>query len=456
MVNNKPFRIGVAFIIMALVATIGYVIVRAGHAATNNADFNSDGTVGITDLSILASNFNKTGLTHAQGDANGDGSDNITDLSILASQWGTTTTPPTSYVTRQNTQLMLGGKPFHYMGFNDYPANVRGNCISGKATPGISTDLTNIDNGTGGKVKVMRAWFYQHLATTNGGRDWTAFDNTLAVAQAHGYKVIATLASGWGSCENNTWTDNSGSPGGDGYRDISFYMGGYKNRSLYDNGRNPDSGGDGATYYQWIQEVAGRYKNNSTIMMWQMINEGNGGTWAANANGNYPCQSASNGTTPTQAILSWENDVIPLMKSIDPNHLINVGMSNNSCGTSPSGGGSSAFAQINNVAGNDVCEYHDYQPGGIPTNLSSVLAACNAIGRPINIGEEGVDISNGTTLAQRASTFSTKFSAQFGAGIAGIEVWVWDSGPNGLDSHYQVMPGDPALSVMAQYGSGTP
>lgn len=75
--------------ISAILAFGGIYLVFRSHAATNNADFNNDGTVNITDLSILASHWNQTGLTQSQGDANGDGAANIIDLSILATQWGT-------------------------------------------------------------------------------------------------------------------------------------------------------------------------------------------------------------------------------------------------------------------------------------------------------------------------------------------------------------------------------
>ena len=51
-------------------------------------DVNGDGTVNIVDLSIMASNWGRTGATATQGDLNGDGTINILDLSILATNWG--------------------------------------------------------------------------------------------------------------------------------------------------------------------------------------------------------------------------------------------------------------------------------------------------------------------------------------------------------------------------------
>lgn len=56
----------------------------------SDGDLNNDGKVNISDLSILASNWGKTGMTYAQGDINGDSVVNIQDLAILAENWGDT------------------------------------------------------------------------------------------------------------------------------------------------------------------------------------------------------------------------------------------------------------------------------------------------------------------------------------------------------------------------------
>jgi hypothetical protein len=53
-------------------------------------DVNSDNVVNIFDLSIMLSNWGRTGMTPAQGDLNSDNAVNIFDLSILLSNWGKT------------------------------------------------------------------------------------------------------------------------------------------------------------------------------------------------------------------------------------------------------------------------------------------------------------------------------------------------------------------------------
>lgn len=84
----------------AFAAVGSYVIFFSKASPTIAADFNSDGTVNIFDLSILASNWNRTAATNAMGDANYDNTVNIFDLSMLASQWGQTGNPtPTPSIT---------------------------------------------------------------------------------------------------------------------------------------------------------------------------------------------------------------------------------------------------------------------------------------------------------------------------------------------------------------------
>lgn len=51
-------------------------------------DVNGDNAVNALDLSVLATNWSRTGATRAQGDLNGDGTVNALDLSILATNWG--------------------------------------------------------------------------------------------------------------------------------------------------------------------------------------------------------------------------------------------------------------------------------------------------------------------------------------------------------------------------------
>lgn len=60
----------------------------SGGGTQKQGDLNGDGKVNITDLSILLTNWGKTGIPASQGDINSNGKVDITDLSILLSKWG--------------------------------------------------------------------------------------------------------------------------------------------------------------------------------------------------------------------------------------------------------------------------------------------------------------------------------------------------------------------------------
>src|SRR3954462_14068815 len=123
----------------------------------------------------------------------------VASASIISADAG----PASGFVKRSGTQLLLDGKPYRFTGLNIYNANSVNNCwYTLGSGGGLSTSLDEIGPGK----EAFRAWFFQYEATTSpGARDWSTFDHTLAVARAHGVKVVATLVNQWGQCEG--WKD---------------------------------------------------------------------------------------------------------------------------------------------------------------------------------------------------------------------------------------------------------
>jgi len=66
------------------------ITVNAPPQTYLEADINQDGKVNLTDLSILSTNYNRSGaaISPVRADMNSDGKVNLTDLSILSSQYG--------------------------------------------------------------------------------------------------------------------------------------------------------------------------------------------------------------------------------------------------------------------------------------------------------------------------------------------------------------------------------
>ena len=320
---------------------------------------------------------------------------------------------PAGFVGASGSHLTLGGRPFTFTGFNLYQANSRSNCsyTMGKGNA-LDTALSDIGAGT----EVIRAWFFQALATTKGKRDWSAFDHTLAVAKAHGVKVIVTLGNQWGSCESG------------GYKTDSWYKTGYKTTV---------GSRESVPYRQYVQEIVTRYANDPTIAMWQLMNEAEIKTG----------KSASS-CAPVQDLYNFAADVSGLIKSIDRNHLVNLGtMGGSQCGSQ---GGD--YQKLGSISTIDVLEFHDYghDSTAMPTNLASDITASKALGKPIFVGEAGIQVASGGSLTTRASEFTAKCKAAYQAGVGGWLVWSWNNNPSNPVS-WEVGPGDPTLKVVNSY-----
>jgi mannan endo-1,4-beta-mannosidase len=333
------------------------------------------------------------------------------------------TPDPNEFVTREGTTLLLGGSPFQFTGINIYNANSDGWCGARLADgPGLDRALVEI----GHRNEVVRAWFFQTLATdkTPGReRNWAAFDHTLQAAAAHGMKVIATLTDQWGECGTDT--------PGNGYKEASWYVDGY---------RQPQPGLP-VSYRDWVAEVVTRYADDPRIAFWQLINEAEV----------TPCPPGD--LTPFETLRDWASDVSGLIKSIDPNHLVSLG----TIGSGQCGADGPRYQELHAIPTIDLCEFHDYGapndgiPGDEFNGMQVRIDQCNALNKPLFVGEAGIKPTEvGGTLIDRANAFAAKRDAQFGAGVQGFLAWAWspqDVPASTLDN-YDIGPGDPAFGAL--------
>jgi len=328
---------------------------------------------------------------------------------------------PSGIVSRVGTQLYLNGSPYRFVGLNIYNANSRQNCWYSMGTGSDLADSLTAVNATGGRANAFRAWFFQDLATTGGQRDWTAFDHTLAVAQQYGFKVVVTLGNQWGDCDAG------------GYRTEGWYQGGYRT--------SPDPGMP-STYDQWVQQVVTRYKGNSAVLAWQLMNEAE----------DLVAGGGSCSATAEASLQAFAQDVGAKVKKIDPNHLLSLG----TIGSGQCGSSGTDYQKLYSVSTLDLCEYHDYgapttpMPGDQWNGLAERLAQCAALNKPLFVGETGIQTADAGSLALRAADFEAKLTTQFGAGVAGELVWDWREAAYGGSSTtgYEVGPGDPVLPYL--------
>jgi len=337
-----------------------------------------------------------------------------------------TPTPPagSGFVQASGTALTLNGLPYRFKGLNIYNANSRGNCwySLGYNDTALGDALTAVGDGQ----NVFRAWFFQDLATTNGVRDWSAFDHTLAVAKAHNERVIVTLANQWGSCDSG-----AGNPSA--YKTDAWYSSDY---------RSVISPGTTVTYRDWVAEIARRYRNDPTILAWQLMNEAE----------TKPSSGSTTCTVGGAALLkSWATDVSGVLKANDPNHLVSLGtMGGGQCGAQ-----GAEYQTVHDISTIDLCEYHDYNstapmPGDQWNGLAVRISQCGALGKPIFVGETG---QKNLSLTDRASVFSGKLATQFGAGVVGELVWALriDAQGGSSTTDYDVGPSDPTVALFSLY-----
>ena len=313
---------------------------------------------------------------------------------------------------------MLDGSPYRFSGFNIYNANSRWNCGHEMVGGGFDRAVTDIGAG----AEVVRAWFFQSLATTGGATRLGGIrQDALGGAVPISVRVLVTLTDHWGACEST------------GVKGEAWYTSGYRSR-VY--------AGERTTYRDFVAEIVARYRDDPTILMWQLVNEAESKTAAGR------CSSVD-------VLRTFAADVGGLIQGLDPNHLVSLGTI---------GGGQCAtqgrdYKTLHALPEIDVCEVHDYWdnaplPGDKWNGFSVRVTQCNELGKPLIVGEMGRRPQTaGGTIATRAAIFGAKFAAQYGAGVDGILLWGWRNADEGGSAplDYDIGPGDPALVHVRAY-----
>ena len=329
------------------------------------------------------------------------------------------------FVRRSGATLTLNGQPYRFTGINIYMAASGGTPSScgGELHPNVGVPLSDMPNGI-----VFRFWAFQNFFVSNGSFNWANFDQVLAIAAAHGDKVIPVLANQHNYCDGPA-------------KDLAWYQSGYQSTV---------EPGNIVTYRQYVADMVSRYADNPTIAMWQLVNEGE----AVNSDGSCDEPAA------LSALLVFSSDVGGMVHRLDPNHLVSLGTLAGYSGSGAQwcGAANGDYQTLMASPGNDVCDFHDYgyptNPMGNPVapNLATAILRCHADGKPIMVAETGIYADAPTALATRAAEFSAKFAAQFQAEVVGELMWCWEVRPAyvlpGADPDYGIAPGDPSLGVL--------
>lgn len=291
----------------------------------------------------------------------------------------------------------------------------------------------------------MRAWFFQQMATNkySGTLDWTALDRTVAAAQAHRVRLIATLGNQDGTCDDGVWKG----PG--------WYSRGYA---------QPVRAGGFLTlsYRQWVKMVTGRYATSPAILAWEPMNEPRpdtctvaGDCWA-----NRVCPDP---LTARSSLRIFFGAIGTVIRSHDPNHLISDGAPPvQGCGTVTW----ADLAYVDSSPGVDLVSYHEYD-GATPMSTANVAAwsvLTTAVAKPVFAGENG-NLDAIPTAAvgaacpvqgERSTAYAGEISTDF-AQLPALAGWLfWNAMPPPVSAvptcTYVTWPTDPLMAMLRAEG----
>jgi mannan endo-1,4-beta-mannosidase len=333
------------------------------------------------------------------------------------------------------TSFYLNGKPWQFSGINvpqattDYSVN--GGC-------GASFSLLPFFDSLP-QNSVVRLGFGQDATIEEGpnfrrdkvNRDWQALDRAVAAADestTH-VRLIVDLGGQSGTCDGGV------------FKTDEWYKSGYL---------RPYLGADGyarSSYWEYLREVVSRYAANRAILMWEPMGEPEASDCAPGSSGGDCYGHMSCPSDATTTLVNWFNRVGAEIRKLDPGVLVGTGeLSDGQCGWAGAG-----ELRIDEASGVDVASFHDYGSPSVamPGQLTAGIADANEAGKPLVVGEVGIDAGDGCTisLAERAREMGAKLKAAMSAGVSGWIPWSYGTGTKSCDTY--ILPGDPVLAVLA-------
>lgn len=358
---------------------------------------------GATTSGAPSSGSPTSGSNGGGGGGSGGGSGSAT--TGPTTQPGTTGTPAgtttSGFVTQSGQNLMLNGKVFKFIGFDAYGMT---GCYSGTAwtTAQLDTYFSSLP-----AEGVTRLWAMQEYGTSS-------INTVLTEAAKYNQHVILTLSNDSSTCDTGD--------GPSGNKADSYYQTGYQ-----------------STLIPWINSIVPMFKNNKSVMMWEIMNE--------------PVEETE---SIMQPFLKATSNAI---RADDPNHLIAVGGDD-----AANFGGNSNFTTDQNLPNINAIGFHDYAwdyEGKVEVsgNFTTAQSTAKSLNKPLYTGEAGVEGgsscngSNGLTPANRVTYLTTKANDYFNGGLSGILFWEYEPSQASwvTSCAYEMYPGDPMITAVKNY-----
>lgn len=316
------------------------------------------------------------------------------------------------FVRAKDGHLVLDGERYRFIGVNVYSLLSAKDRKSGFVCglPHNRAERESIMREVkafGGNV--IRISAYQPF--TDSGTDFRELDQTIALAKQHDIRLVLILEGQWGHCSTGIYTTPT------------WYRSGYR----FPDVEHPIS------YLNYVERIVERYRDEPTILAWQLMNEAEASAGAV-----------AIGVPDPDALYTFARDMSAVIREIDPNHLISLGTIDDS----RAGMGTVDYANVLQLSTVDLAEGHDYdaiQP--FPMNMRRCQKIAELTKVPFFIGEVGVSTEEFDTDT-RARLLMGKLEAAWDADVDGILIWSYRAGDGG---GFDIWPGDPVIPQLQRF-----
>ncbi|KAI3762824.1 hypothetical protein L1987_53266 [Smallanthus sonchifolius] len=374
-------------------------------------------------------------------------------LLLIQQQWclQLSTTVDDGFVRIDGIHLTLNGAPFYANGFNAYWL------MDVASNPNQRSKVTSaFREAVGSSLMIARTWAFSDggsnaLQSSPGVYNEKMFqglDYVISEGGKYGVKLILSLVNNFndygGRGQYVQWAKDGGQQiqNEDGFFTNPMVIGFYKNHIK--------------TVLTRRNAITGVvYKDDPTIMAWELMNEPR-------------CPSDVSGTT----IQNWISEMACYLKSIDGNHLLEVGLEGfygaSSCQKNPNNSPHGTdFITNNQIPEVDFATVHSYPDQRLSNQNNSgqldflqqwihdhIKDAQEVIRKPILFAEFGKSWEHhGYNASQRDQLYNVVYSSIYkSASISGVAVGglFWQQLVRGMDSYkdrYEVILSEPSSTV---------